>query len=257
MFNLLLAELKREWIILRRYFTETIALIIGLVVAFYGIFQSARFIAEPEISLGDRADSLVIGYILWSMSIFILGNIAGGLQQEAQTGTLEQLFISPFRASQIFLIRAIGNLTIQLFLNALMLLIVMGITGARLSFPPVLILPLAAVLLRAYGLAMAMGSLALLLKRVQQVLGIFQFLLFFVLMVPTETWSSSVRGLGWLLPMTPGAELLRSVMARGETLQGGAVAIALLNGAAYFILGLLLFRIAEREAKRRGKLSGY
>lgn len=257
MFKLFLAELKREWILLRRYSTETVAFIIGLVVAFYGIFQSAQFIAGPGAALSDRLDALVVGYVLWSLSIFILADIAGGLQQEAQTGTLEQLFISPFSAVQIFLTRAVANLIIQLLVNFSILLIVMFITGSQLSFPPALLFPFVGVLLGAYGLAMAMGSLALLLKRVQQVLGIFQFLLFFVLMVPTETWSSSVRFLGWVLPMTPGAELLRSLMARGESLDTIPLLIALLNGGVYFVVGLFLFLLAEREAKRRGKLSGY
>ena len=57
--------------------------------------------------------------------------------------------------------------------------------------------------------------------------------------------------------MCPGAELLRDLMARGESLNFTKLVIALVNGAVYFTLGLLLFRLAEREAKRRGMLSGY
>jgi len=46
-----------------------------------------------------------------------------------------------------------------------------------------------------------MGALALLLKRVQQLLGIFQFaLLFFD--DPTETWVGPLHVLALLLPMT-------------------------------------------------------
>jgi ABC-2 type transport system permease protein len=189
--------------------------------------------------------------------VFILGDIAGGLQEEAQTGTLEQLFLSPYSAPRIFITRAIANLTLQLILNLSILLLIVVMTGSNLSFPPKLLLPLLTVLLGAYGLALALGSLALLLKRVQQMLGIFQFLLLFMLLVPVETWSGSTRFLGWLLPMTPGAGLLREVMARGQPLELLLLLAALLNGVAYFALGLFLFHLAEQEAKRRGKLGEY
>lgn len=257
MLKLFLAELKRVWILQIRYTAEIVSFVIGLTIVFYGLFQSTQYIAGPNVQLGDRLDSIIVGYVLWSFTTFILGDIAGGLQQEAQTGTLEQIFLSPFGASQIFITRAVANLTLQLILNGAILLIIMVLTGRYLSFPPTLILPLLSVLLGAYGLALAMGSLALLLKRVQQVLGIFQFLLFFVLLVPTESWAGYTKFLGWLLPLTLGGKLLRDLMARGLPLDLIQFLAAMLNGATYFALGLFLFRLAEREAKRRGKLGGF
>jgi ABC-2 type transport system permease protein len=255
--ELFLAELRRSWIQLIRYSTEAIGGIIITTSIFYGLFLSAQYIAGPGLQLGDRLDAVVIGYVLWTLVLFILSDIAGGLQNEAQTGTLEQLFLSPFNASTVFLVRAIASLTIQITLNISILLIIIAITGSQLSFPPTLVFPFITVLLGAYGLAFAMGSLALLLKRVQQLLGIFQFALLFLLSVPTETWVGSGRILALLLPMTPGAGLLRDLMARGLELNWGQWAIALTNGIFYFSLGLFLFRQAERETKRRGRLGGY
>jgi ABC-2 type transport system permease protein len=255
--ELFLAELRRSWIQLIRYSTEAIGGIIITTSIFYGLFLSAQYIAGPGLQFGDRLDAVVIGYVLWTLVLFILSDIAGGLQNEAQTGTLEQLFLSPFNASQVFLVRAIASLTIQITLNVSILLIIIAITGSQLSFPPTLVLPFITVLLGAYGLAFAMGSLALLLKRVQQLLGIFQFALLFLLSVPTETWVGSGKVFALLLPMTPGAGLLRNLMARGLGLDWGQWAIALVNGVVYFSLGLFLFRQAERETKRRGRLGGY
>ena len=254
--KLLLAELKRSWTMLRRYGAETIGGIVATTVVFYGLFLSAKYVAG-EVQFGDRLDAIVVGYVLWSLVLFIVGDISGGLQQEAQTGTLEQLFLSPFGAPRIFVTRALAGLTTQLLLNATILLIISLLTGTRLAFPIALMLPLVAVLLGAYGLALAMGSLALLLKRVQQVLGVFNFGLLFVLTVPVESWAGSAKWLGMLLPMTPGAGMLRALMAQGRSLDGLQLTIAFLNGAGYFAIGLSLFCWAEREVKRRGKLSGY
>jgi ABC-2 type transport system permease protein len=57
--------------------------------------------------------------------------------------------------------------------------------------------------------------------------------------------------------MTAGAGLLRDLMARGEALNLPQFGLALLNGIGYFTVGLLVFRFAERQAKRRGMLGGY
>jgi ABC-2 type transport system permease protein len=257
MLELFLAEFRRSWIQFIRYPVEAIGGIVITTSIFYGLFLSARYIAGPSLQFGDRLDAIVVGYTLWSLVLFIMTDIAGGLQYEAQTGTLEQLFLSPFGAPMVFVMRAFASLVLRLAVILSILLIIMALTGSRLAFPPTLLLPLLTVLLGAYGLAFMMGSLALLLKRVQQLLGIFQFALLFLMATPTETWAGSLQVVRWLLPMTAGAGLLRDLMARGEALNLAQFSLALLNGIGYFTVGLLIFRFAEREAKRRGMVGGY
>ncbi|MDJ0707066.1 MAG: ABC transporter permease [Leptolyngbyaceae cyanobacterium MO_188.B28] len=251
------AELKRGWILQRRYVVETIALMIGLTLVFCGLLVSTQNLVGPDVQLGDRLDALVVSYVLWSLSLFIMGNIAGELQQEAQTGTLEQLFLSPIRAAQLLIIRALANLAPQLVINLAILILIMAITGNWLSFSLFALPPLITVLLSAYGLSLVLGSLALLFKKVQQVLAVFQFLLFFMLMAPMETWTGPSYLLGWLLPITPSAGLLRNVISYGAPLDWILVLLALLNSALYLGLGLLLFHWAERKAKKYGGLGGY
>ena len=257
MFELLLAELTRAGIQFRRYLFEAIGGIVISTAVFYGLFLSASYIAGPGLAFGDRLDAIIVGYVLWTLVLFIMANISGTLQREAQTGTLEQLFISPYSASQVFLARAVADLLLQAGLIAAILVIIMALTGRWLAFPLSLWLPLLTVLLGAYGLSFAIGSLALMVKRIQQVLGIFQFALLFLLSVPTEEWTGNLRLLGDLLPMSPGAGLLRNVMARQQALDLHQLGIALVNGGVYFAIGLVLFRWAERYTKRHGNLSDY
>ncbi|MCX7594583.1 MAG: ABC transporter permease [Fischerella sp.] len=257
MLELFLAELRRSWIQFRRYPFEVLGLIIVTTIMFFGLFFSARYIAGSALQLGDKLDSIVIGYVLWTLVLDIMSDIAAGLQIEAQTGTLEQLFLSRFGATTVFLTRSLAELTIQVIIMLSSLFIIMAFTGSRLNFPPTLLLPLVTVLLGAYGISFTLGSLALLLKRVQQLFGIIQFLPLFLLATPTETWAEPLQILANLLPITAGAELLRDLMVRGESLNFTKLVIAFVNGGIYFAVGLLLFRIAERVAKRRGILSGY
>lgn len=257
MIELFLAELRRIWTEFRRYPIEAIAGISIFSFFFYGLFLSARYIAGSAFQLGSRLDSIIIGYVLWTLVAFILGNIAGELQREAQTGTLEQLFLSRYGAVKVFLIRTLAALTLQLVIILSILFIIIALTGSRLNFSPAILLPFVTVLLGAYGFAFTLGSLALLLKRIQQLLSLFQFPLLFLLTTPTETWSGLPYILAQFLPMTAGAGVLRDLMARGESLNLTHLTIAAINGAVYFAVGLGLFRLAEREAKRRGMLSGY
>jgi ABC-2 type transport system permease protein len=257
MLELFLAEFRRSWIQFIRYPAEAIGGVVITTSVFYGLFLSARYIAGSSLQFGDRLDAIIVGYVLWSLVLFVMTDIAGTLQYEAQTGTLEQLFLSPFGAPLVFVMRALASLMLRLALILSILLIIMALTGSRLEFPLTLLFPLLTVLLGAYGLAFILGSLALLLKQIQQLLAIFQFALLFLMATPTETWTGSLQVVRWLLPMTAGAGLLRDLMARGKALDFAEFSLALLNGIGYFAVGLLIFRFAEREAKRRGKLSGY
>lgn len=257
MLELFVAQLKWSWIQYKRYAHEVLGGVIALSITFYGLFLSVGYIAGSGFRFGDRLDAVIVGYTLWSLVIFIMNGINATLQREAQVGTLEQLFISPFNITKILLLRAVSDLLLQCGVITIVLFIIMALTGRWLSFSAALILPLITVILGAYGLAFAIGSLALIFKTVQQIAGIFNFSLLFVLTIPTETWSGVQKILGYLIPMTTGAGLMRDMMARQAGLNWGTFAIALINGLIYFVIGITLFRWSERETKRRGRLSGY
>jgi ABC-2 type transport system permease protein len=257
MFELFAAQFKWSWIQYRRYYHEVLGGIFGLTVTFYGLFLSVRYIAGAGFQFGDRLDAIIVGYVLWSLAIFIMGGIPLTVQREAQVGTLEQLFLSPFGSVRIMLFRAISDLVIQLGIIAVILVAIMALTGRWLSVSIALFCPFLTVLMGAYGIAFAIGGLTLLFKTIQQLIGIFNFGLLFILTLPAETWTGWSRVVGYLLPMTPGAGLLRDLMARQQPLNSPLLGAAALNGLIYLAIGISLFRWAERETKRRGKLGGY
>lgn len=254
---LLLAELRRSWLQSIRYPAEVIGGVVIITSVFYGLFLSAQYMTGSSTQFGDRLDAIVIGYVLWTLTIYLINDIATNLQIEAQTGTLEQVFLSPFGAPKVFLARAIASLSLRFTLISGILLIIMGLTGSRLQFPILSILPFLTMLLGGYGLAFLMGSCSLLFKQVQQVLGLFQFVLLFLLAIPTESWTGVWHWISFVIPMIPSVELLRILMAQGSPWESGQFAIALLNGLVYFTLGLQCFRWAEQHAKQQGILSGY
>ena len=257
MSRVLAAELSRQWAAHRRYPVDFVGGLVILTTSFYALLLGARYISGPAAQFGDRVDALIVGYWLWTVLIFALANIAIDLQSEALTGTLEQLSLSRHGLTRLVLIRALASLTFNIATTLTLLGSMLLLTGRRLSFPPDAVLPLAAVLCGAYGLALGLGALSLLFKRVQNLVQIAQFLLLFLVMAPVETFDGLARVVGFLLPVAPAAALLRSLMAQGQALDLGLFAVAAANGLAYLAAGVWLFHHAERLARRRALLGQY
>jgi ABC-2 type transport system permease protein len=257
MFELFFAEFKLSWIEFRRYPLESLAVVFITTIFFYALFLSTRYIAGPSLQFGDKLDAIIVGYVLWSLVSFVLNRIAFDLQKEAQTGTLEQLFLSSFGATTVVLVRSLANLALQLIVTLGILLIIIGLTGSSLNFPTALILPLISVLMSAYGISLMVGALALIFKRIQQILAFFQFGLLFILATPIDSFTGINLLLVKLLPMTTGAELLRDLMARGNNLDMAKLTFAFGCGAFYLGMGLFIFNLSEKAAKSRGIISGY
>ncbi|MEN2982291.1 MAG: ABC transporter permease [Thermus sp.] len=250
MLDLFLAEFWRSLLFLRRYPLELLGAVVTLSLLFYLLFLGARFLAGPGAEFGGRLEAVLVGYLLWTFTLSAYNGLSFGLMEEAQTGTLEQVFLTPYGPIPLFLVRNLAGLLSQGLLVFLIALVLMALTGARLSFAPGVVLPFLAVLLGGYGLGFAMGSLALLYKRIGQLLGLSQFLLLFLLQAPG-------KGAFLLLPLAPGAALAREMLAQGSPLDPMALGLAFLNGFLYLGLGLFLFGRAVRRAKARGLLHGY
>ncbi len=256
MLDLLWVEFKRSWINLRRYPSEFVGGVIALSLFFLLLYLGARYLAGPGANFGERTEAILAGFLLWTLTLFAYNSLSFGLSEEAQTGTLEQVFLTPYGPIPLLLLRNLAGLGTQLLLIGSVGLVLMWFTGARLSLPPLVFLPIFTVLIGGYGLGFAMASLALLFKRVQQLLGISQFLLIFLLQYPLES-EGWLRTLGYFLPLVPGASLARGMMASNAGLDWATLGLALLNGLAYLALGIALFSQAVHTAKRRGLLFGY
>ena len=250
MLELFLAEFWRNLLGLRRYPMELVGGVVTLSLIFYLLFLGARFLAGPGAEFGGRLEAVLVGYLLWTFTLFAYNSLSFGLMEESQTGTLEQVFLTPYGPIPLFLVRNLAGLFTQGILVFLIALVLMALTGARLSFAPLVVLPFLAVLLGGYGLGFAMGALALLYKRIGQLLGLSQFLLLFLLQAP--------GGFPFLLlPLAPGAALAREMLAGGAPLEATALLLAFLNGFLYLGLGLFLFKLAVHRAKKLGLLHGY
>ncbi|GGJ54851.1 ABC transporter permease [Deinococcus roseus] len=256
MFELFFAEFRRSAILLKRYMGNTIGSILGITIVFLALFFGAKYMSGLN-QFGDRLDSIVVGYTLWALILFILADISSDTSQEAQSGTLEQVCLSPYGLTKIFVLRTFSNTIWMVLSNAIILTLIVLLTKVHLHISVWVLVPVVTTILAAYGLAFLFGALALGAKKVQQLLNLVNFGLLFLMMTPFEQSPALVQKLLSVLPLVPSAIGLRDVMVRGESLPLEQIALMLANGLLWFALGVWVFRKADRGVRLQGVLNSY
>lgn len=257
MSTLLAAEIKRNWLELIRYPAEAIVGTTILIVLFYGFFVGASYMAGAAPGFGERLDSIIVGYVVWTLVLHSLTSVADDVQKDAQVGAMQQVFLSSYGPTAVFVNRIIADITLTSLITATILCTILLLTGRHLQVSWSALAPVGSILLGSFGLAFLMGALALRLKRVQQVTHLGQFVLLGMVMTPFETWA----GIGWklhfALPVAPGVGILRDMLVHGKTLDTTALSLAYAGGLLYALLGLTVFKMTIQRIQRLGTLGWY
>lgn len=255
MLVLLGAQFKKEFIYFRRYFFNSIGSLVTLYVVFLLIFLGYRGLAGGAEWYGTGLSSLIVGYVLWTITMVIYQDISYTLFNEAREGVLEQLYMSPFGYTMVTMTRLLAGLIFNLLFAAVILLASILSTGRTVHLNLPSLLPLIFLLLMPIvGLGFTLGGLQLIFKRIQSFLQVVQFLLIGIIAAPIS--------MGWtrLLPGSLASNLIRKVMVENlrffdlallDIIQAGIVALA------YFYFGYLIFKICERKSMEQGRLAQF
>ncbi len=252
MLTLAVAELRLMGWGLKRYFFNTGALVLVMYLVFLGMFWGVRAIAGGSVS-GDSLDSMVVGYVLWLMAMMSIQATGGEVMNESQTGTLEQLYLSPLGADMIFLFRILNGILFNYIFVTIMLFLSMLTTGRMLTvdfpfFYGVLLLSI----LSLVGISFMLGGIGLIHKRIGSVYGILSFALIGMMLLPVYPFT------GWaLLPFVAGAHTVNSHTVHGTNFPAWWYILITANSLFYLAAGLMVFRVFERKAMRLNKMGQY
>ena len=245
---------KQAYIEMTRYAFDSIASLVGMYVLFLTMFYGIRGLGD--VSEGATLSSLILGFNVWVLLSFSYGTVAGGLVGEAQTGTLEQVAMARSGLLGAVLIRFWVAFLFFVVQITLLLILAMATTGQWLRLDVVGVAPLllgsaTAVL----GIGLAMGGLALVFKRMQNVSGLMQFALVGLVAAPVES-------LPWVkyVPISLGYQLLNKVMVEEVPLSAiplSDLGILFAGAAVFVLLGVAVFKRLESMAKDRGLLGQY
>lgn len=243
---------------IRRYAFNTVSGLVTLYLIFLALFYGTQAVAGPGGALGGAfghtLEGLVVGFFVWSVALIGLSELGYSITQEAQQGTLEQLFLSPWGFGWVAAGRLLGAFVTFTVANSALLGLMLLTSGQRLHLHWPSILPLLlATLLQAAAIGLVGAGLAVLYKRIQSAMQILQFAAVGLIALPPS-------GLAAYLPLNKTSKLMQDVMVHGALLSQ-APSADLLEAAAitagWIILGGLFFRRCVNLARRRGLLSRY
>lgn len=255
MIHVIRGMVRSEMIDFKRYWLNAASGIITLYAIFLLLFFGMRSFATGP-TLGDSTTSLIVGY--WMITLTMLAFEAAGwyLSNQAQVGTLEQLYLSPYGPAVVLFGKLVGGIVFSLIFNVPFLFMLMVTTGQWLNLDLVSMLPFVLFgLLQGFGLGLGMGGLVLIHKRIT---GLFQIMnMAFVAFVATPPeFSPLVR----LMPLNQNWRLLRNVMGDGLRLWElpvGDVLYVVAQSVIILLVGFGAYKLCERYAKEHGRLGQY
>jgi len=253
-----LAEFRRQFINLRRYPTEFVSQIVIVVAIFYGLFLGANYMAGGHM-FGNRLSSVIVGYIVWGLIVDSVGSMGFNIANEAQNGTLEQVYLSPLGPTWVLLLRNLAELLYTLIFMSIVMVLIMFLTGRQLILSPLDLVPAILAVGASMGIGFMVASVTILFKRSQQLLALLQFVLLFLVMTPFTTFEGAWRVLGIVVPMAPMVGLLKDMMVNNVSIfhDGVWVLWSIVNLALWLAIGTTIFRAACNKARRKGTLSHY
>ena len=253
-YHLARAVLYREFLIFVRYPANAVG---GIVVAvfFFGVlFYGGTLLAGQ--ALADSLSGIVVGYFLWTLAVGAYSSVSNDVGNEVQWGTLERHVTTPFGFAPVALLKGVAKVFRTFLTSAVVLAVMLAVTGTRLSLDPITVLAVAGLAIASVlGLGFAAGGITVLYKRIGSWLNLLQF--GFVVLV-----SAPVFDAPWtrVLPLAHGSAMLQRAMVDGVRLwEFGLVDLGLLVAVAvgYLAGGYVVFHYATRRARRLGVLGDY
>lgn len=253
--NVLTANVRMEFIEMKRYLPNTLALLMTFYIIFIAAFFGIMFIGDPA-SFDSNVQYSIVSVVFWSLTMMTMNFIGFSVITEATRGTLEQLYMSPLGVWKILLARMIGQFSLQTVMMVLLLLAAMLTSGQWLNLNPMTTIPIILVtMISMIGVSFMIAGLAIIVKQIESFLQIFQFVLMGLVFVPL-----SVAPFLVFAPFVKGVNMVRAVMLddlRLSEIPFADFAILFSNSFIYLAVGLFVFIKCEKTAMRKGLLGQY
>jgi ABC-2 type transport system permease protein len=221
------------------------------LILFALFFLAILFALGREAFHREQVAPLLLGFVGYLFFHMQTNRLFWGLLGEMQSGTLEQMYLSPL-PSWLLTVGLQAASVVEATLSALVLYLLINL-GVPVSFPLqwAALLPLVLLVVSSVGYSLILGGLTLLFKRLEILKEMFQIivLIFGGVFVSLDRMPAWMATIARFLPLTPGVEVLRKTLLDGVSL--GTLLWLGGNAAAYLLLGIVAFRWCERMAKRR------
>ena len=233
-----------------------------MATAIAGPGTSAHFTSISGFN--DYIQFVVIGWFVFMYldnSIWAIGN---NFRWEQMSGTLEPLFSTPVPRISILLGAAISD-TIQGTMQAGILLsiciVLFGLEYSIVAILPTIII-LTLMVIALYGFSFMLAGLILVFKDPSVLTQMISEMTFMVSPInyPVQALPRSVQFVSYLVPTTIGIVTIREIAINGavDLLSFSQAILGLgLLAVCFWIVGIGIFRYAEKWTKQRGHMGGF
>lgn len=254
------AEWRRFRALYRSYRLSVFGTPLSLAFAFLLLTAIFRNMAgEQGVVYGQQAQlASLIGVFFWHVCMGSLGVLPAMIQQEANEGTLESLFVSVRSFPRQLVARTVFVVLQQLIEATVIVALPLLLLRLPIIFSPDAILLFLITLLGAIGIGFGLCGLVLVYKSIGQLTGLIVSLSLFVsgALVPLDTLPTLFNILKLLLPTSWGIHLTRQAMF-GEAVGWLDVTGLMTQSVVFLIVGVVTLVWGVRQAKRIGGLKGY
>jgi ABC-2 type transport system permease protein len=205
----------------------------------------------------------VLGFIITFYAMNAIGNMSWNLMEEAQTGTLEQLYMSPAPSQMMVLGRSLAGLvstTVQVLVTTAIIFVLFQLRlPLTWQIIPVLLITIVGLL----GFGYVVGGLTLVFKHVGPLANIMQNALLITngTFLPVSLMPAWLATTVMFFPSTLGIVLLRRVVLQGDSLgllwADGSLPWLVIHSVIAFAIGWMIYAVCENIARKQGSLGQY
>ncbi len=251
-YNLFKAELLKYICEFKSYFFNSISGIVVFYIIFMGMFYGVKHFAGANFT-GDDLDSMIVGYILWSFALMAFQSISYSVYFEIQRGTMEQFYQTSVGIEYGLIIRIIIEFLFSFLFVAVVLILTMLTTQRWLNFNFFDVFwKLLISLPSLWGLALLFAGLSMIFKKIEAFMQIMTFGL--IAVVSLNAYPISIIS---FLPFSAGATTIRNTIVKGVSYSLEWYFFVVGISLFYLILGVIIFKISEKQARKRNLLGQY
>lgn len=228
------------------------------VLVFFYIFL--RFLLGGGHMVEALYAPTLLGFAFYGLAYIVTLKMVSGTLEEMNSGTLEQVHLSPLPAWTLSLGRLAAAVIEAIGLTTVVSLGLILVLGVRFTYRLDAIVPVALTIVDVAGFGLLLAAAAIRIASIGAILHVLQGIVIFVngAFVPVNLFPGWLQFISRLVPTTLGVEVSRKILIEGWSLSAtwsdGSLVWLLVHSAVMLAVGAVAFQGTIDRGLRDGRL---
>ncbi len=242
----------KDALYIKRYWFNSVFSIIIMLVFFLILAYGNKYLTTEEFN--NDLNRLLSGYVVWLFMSACFSTLVNNISNEANLGTLEQLYINSKSFYLTLILQAISaffilfiQITLFLFFISLCHLITFQSMWNYLLSIPIFLLGMPAL----WGMGLCLAAMALSYKNITSIYTVLSTL-FFALISYISNGYYSYKYI--VIPFASASNCIQDIM-NGKEITCLSVVDVMLNSVLFLMIGIFFFKKYEKKSKNNAKFA--